>query len=59
MQVLINAIIEDAAFLKNRVLELIADNSVDVCVKDKLLTISVGLGQIEEAAKRLPHRRDG
>lgn len=59
MQILINTIIEDAAFLKGRVLELIGDNSVDVRIKDKLLTISVGLGQIEEAAARLPYRRDG
>ncbi len=56
MTILINSIIEDAAFLKNRVLDIIADNSVDIMVKEKLLTVSVGLGCIEEAAARLPHR---
>lgn len=53
MQILLNTIIEDAAFIKGRVIDLIADNAVDVRTKEKLLCISVGLGQIEETAKRL------
>lgn len=53
MQIIIDAIKEDATHVKGQVLELIADNSIDATIKNKLLNISIGLGVIEESAKRL------